>query len=177
MLPMHPVFHDTLILPVPPARWPPPAEPITVDGLELAPKPELHITLIGKALGRELRAALGHAADRVVADAFDACDWQFTRSGRHLLLRKPLDASNAPRLAHSLIELVDLPAMASFHAALGHHLGRQLPIPPAHVTLYTAGRDGGIGVASCRQLRTLTLRTVATGEVPDAPGPRHEGGR
>lgn len=169
---MHPVFLQTLILPIQPGRWPPPVAPITIDGIELAPKSELHITLIGKALGRELQTTLGESfAGAVVANAFDSCNWAFERGGRHLLLRKPLDAADAPRFAHSLIELVDLPAMAPFHEALARHLGRQLPIPPAHVTLYTAGRDSGIGVASDRQLRALTLRWLPEAEISAAQAP------
>ena len=60
-----------------------------------------------------------------------------------------------------LAELVDLPAMVPFHEALGRLLGRELPVPPAHVTLYVAGRDKGIGVATHAQLRQLCVRDVA----------------
>jgi hypothetical protein len=162
---MRPAFDQTLILPIPPERWPPPTAPVTVDGIALMPKPELHITLIGSALGAELQATFGQrvAAD-IVANAFDAGDWSFARSDQCLLLRKTDPAG----VAHSIIELIELPAMAPFHIALGRHLGRQLLIPPAHVTLYTAGRDNGIGVASPRRLRVLTLRPVSAAELKTA---------
>ena len=36
--------------------------------------------------------------------------------------------------------------MAAFHQALGQLLGRALPVPPPHVTLYVAGTARGIGL-------------------------------
>jgi hypothetical protein len=36
--------------------------------------------------------------------------------------------------------------MARFHGWLGQALGRALPVPPPHVTLYVRGDAEGIGV-------------------------------
>lgn len=157
-------FGRTLILPIPPDRWVPPCAPATVDGVQLAPKSELHITLIGRRLGDELHAQFDSTyLDSAIAAARDAHDWRFGRTGRHLLLRKPIAGD---RLAHSLIEMIDLPAMAPFHGALGRMLGRQLQVPPAHVTLYTAGDPRGIGVSSPGRLRALAVREVGIGQLP-----------
>src|SRR3546814_11617799 len=68
-------------------------------------------------------------------------------------------------IAHSLVELADLPAMAPFHRALGRLLDRQLPLPPPHVTLYTAGRAQGIGVSSPARLRAFVVRRIEAGEL------------
>lgn len=156
-------FDQSLILPIPRTRWAPPRAPVTVDGIELAPKPELHITLIGRRLGAELRATFDTAfLDVAIAAAFDIRDWRFRRTGRYLLLRKRLSGD---RVTHSIIERVDLPAMAPFHHSLGRLVGRQLPVPPAHVTLHTAGDSGGIGVASPRRLRALMVREVGVDEL------------
>jgi len=161
---MRPTFDQTLILPVSPERWPLPDAGVRIDGIDLEPKPELHITLIGGALARELRSDFGDARARtLVANAFDAQDWTFRRTGRYVLLRKQSGAAARP--AHSIIERVKLPAMAPFHRALGRHLGRQLPVPPPHVTLYVAGRSRGIGVASEPALRALRVRDVAGQEL------------
>src|SRR3546814_4335253 len=81
----------------------------------------------------------------LVAAARDAHDWDLERRDDWLLLRKPLSGNGRAAIAHALIELVELPAMAPFQRALGRLLGRQLPLPPPHVTLYTAGRPQGIG--------------------------------
>lgn len=166
-----PPFKNTLVLPIDPARWAPPRAPVTVDGIVLAPKPELHVTLIGSALGRELRAAFGAGwLDAAVGAAFQASDWRFTRTGRCWLLRRRYGAADMPRagggnsgsrVAHSIIERIDLPAMAPFHHALGRLLGRQLPVPPPHVTLYVADRPRGIGVASRAMLRAVEVGEVS----------------
>ncbi|MGY0799798.1 hypothetical protein ACW7G0_12190 [Lysobacter sp. A286] len=152
---------DTLVLPIAPARWAPPRADIAINGVALKPKSELHITLIGGALGRELRGVFAETCLTGALDhAFASRRWDFSRTGRYLLLRKPLGGEGHAVAAHSIIELVELPAMAPFHHALGRLLGRQLPVPPPHVTLYTAGRDSGIGVASPDRLRAFTLRPV-----------------
>src|SRR5690606_30255445 len=148
------------ILPIAPKHWAPPLQAIELDGLRLTPKPELHITLIGTALAAELHAAFGPSAGTLVGAAQDAQDWRFERSGRYLLLRKPFTGNGRTATAHALVERIDLPAMAPFHRALGRLLGRQLPVPPPHVTLYTAGRPQGIGLSSPSRLRAFTVRRV-----------------
>lgn len=137
----------TLLLPVPPADWPPPVEPVAIDGLVLLPKRELHITLVGTRLGKALRdAAQSGAIDRdAVRTAFEREDWRWSRCGGRTLLHAPPGRRGGPP-RHALIEHVDLPAMPRFHAALGMLLGRALPVPPPHVTLYVAGTDQGIGL-------------------------------
>ncbi len=160
---------NALVLPVAPAQWTPPRVDVVLDRLVFRPKAELHITVIGNALGRELREAVAEAflAGRL-GDAFASRHWDFRRTGLYLLLRKPFNDEGQAGIAHSIIERVDLPAMAPFHHALGRLLGRQLPVPPPHVTLYTAGRDRGIGVASGRRLRALTQRPVSAAELKAA---------
>ncbi|MGV8940806.1 MAG: hypothetical protein ACOH1P_04605 [Lysobacter sp.] len=160
---------NTLVLPIAPAQWRPPRVGVVLDGLALQPKAELHITVVGNALGCELREAMAEAflAGRL-GDAFACRHWDFRRTGLYLLLRKPFNDEGRDGIAHSIIELVELPAMAPFHHALGRLLGRQLPVPPPHVTLYTAGRDRGIGVASGRRLRALTQRPVPAAELDAA---------
>lgn len=156
----------SLVLPIPPGRWPPPRVAIELDGLRLAPKSELHVTLVGRALGTELRATFGDRVDALVEAARDARDWRFDRTGHLRLLRKPfLGDDGHTTLAHSLVELVHLPAMAPFQRALGRLLGRQLPVPPPHVTLYTAGLPQGIGVSSPARLRAFTVCPVAADEI------------
>jgi hypothetical protein len=152
---------DSLVLPIPPGEWAPPREGVEVDGIAFAPKPELHLTLVGGQLGRELRAAFAESwLAAAVTAALDAQEWRFTRTGRHWLLRKPFVAQGKRKTAHSIVEHVELPAMAPFHRELGRLLGRQLPVPPPHVTLYVAGRKQGIGVATIAQWRAYRMREL-----------------
>ena len=136
-----------LLLPMPPEAWPPPEAPVTIGGITLQPKRELHVTLVDGRLGRELRAAVdaGRIPPDAVRNAFEAHDWTWTATGERTRLRAPPEGRGGPD-RHALIEHLDLPAMAAFHADLGALLGRALPVPPPHVTLYVAGTRKGIGL-------------------------------
>lgn len=152
----------TLVLPIPVDAWAPPHAPIAIDGIEFEPKDELHLTLVGRALGRQIHATLGERFRTcTVRAAFEAQDWRFERTGELLRLRKTVRyTSGEERVAHALVERVRMPAMARFHHALGDLLGRRLPVPPPHVTLYTQGRMDGIGIPSPSKLRAWTVRPV-----------------
>ena len=159
-------FTPSLILPIARRDWPPPDAPITIDGVRLQPKSELHVTLVGTSLGEELlRSVARPLLHDTVARALATHDTHPLRTGVLHLLRKPFDEDGRRDVAHSVIEHVHLPAMATLHAALGRLLGRQLPVPPPHVTLYTAGDHRGIGVSSPRRLRALAIRRVDPAEL------------
>jgi hypothetical protein len=152
----------TLLLPIDPGCWPPPAHGLRLDGLDFAAKRELHVTLVGRALGEELQARMAGGPDlcAAITAAAHALDWRLARPGRYCLLRK--------QTAHSIIERVELPAMAVFRQRLGDLMARTLPVPPPHVTLYTCGDDDGIGVPSGEALCALAVREVERGELPAA---------
>lgn len=159
-------FTPSLILPIDRGDWPLPTVPVTLDGITLQPKPKLHVTPVGTALGEELLATLARPLlHDTVSRTLDAHGTAFNRTGVLHLLRKPFDEDEHRGVAHSVIEHVHLPAMAPLHAALGRLLGRQLPVPPPHVTLYTAGDDRGIGISSPRRLRALAVRRVDPDEL------------
>ena len=159
-------FTPSLILPIARGDWPPPDAPITIDGIRLQPKAELHVTLVGTALGEELlRSVARPRLHDTVARTLATHGTHPRRTGSLHLLRKPFAEDGRSGVAHSVIEHVRLPAMAPLHAALGRLLGRQLPVPPTHVTLYTAGDDRGIGVPSPTRLRALCVRRVDPSEL------------
>jgi hypothetical protein len=150
---------DTLILPLDDA---PPRAVIEIDGRCFEPKHELHVTLVGSALGRELRTVLGDRLDAATRPAFEALDWSPARTGRGALIEKPGRRDDGERgTVASIIELIDLPAMAHFHRWLGELLGRQLPVPPPHVTLYTHACAKGIGIATPAALRAWRRSALA----------------
>ena len=150
---------NTLVLPVDDA---PPTAPLTLDGRAFAPKDELHLTLVGRELGAELRAVLGDRLDVATRPAFEALDWSFERSGRRLLIEKRGRTDDGERgTVASVIELVELPALAFYYRWLGDLLGRELAVPPAHITLYTHRKAGGNGIPSLRRLRAWSQRAVA----------------
>ena len=165
----------TLLLPVARDAWPPPDAPVTLRGITLHPKRELHVTLVGRRLGRELQAAAasGRIDGEAVRHAFEPQDWHWTRTDRCTLLRAPPSRRGGPT-RYSLIEHIELPAMAAFHAALGVLLGRPLPVPPPHVTLHVAGTRRGIGLPDAATLARFTWAEPAF--TPDTRGNGDAGG-
>lgn len=153
----------TLLLRIDPAAWPPPRHGLRLDGVDFAPKPELHATIVGRALGARLQAAM--AADAALAARVEAlriaCEWSWTRCGEWWLLRKAEGATTKA----SIVERIVLPAMARFHARAGALLGQALPVPPPHVTLYTAGDAEGIGVPDAAAWERHAVREVAADEL------------
>lgn len=156
----------TLVLPVPASLWAPPEHGLALDGVAFEPKAELHVTLVAGGLGEALHAVFGEGylveASRA---AFDGLDWSFVRGERWLMLCKRAYVEGEWKVVRSVIERVEMPAMAQFHLALGLLLGRELAVPPPHVTLFTAGRAKGIGLENDRQRRAYGVREAAGGEL------------
>lgn len=164
----------TLVLPISPEQWPPPVETLSVDGLTFLPARALHVTVVGRWLGPALHSDTRRR--QAVREAFMRLDWGFTRSGELLRLEKhelPGGGGNG-RTIGSLIERIDMPAMATFYNELAVMLGRGLSIPPPHVTLYTTGRSQGIAVPDVATLQRLTVHEVHApgGPPPDRPALR-----
>ena len=154
----------TLLLAIAPAALPLPVAVLRLDGIEFRRKHELHATIVGNALGARVRRAMADRAVRhAIAEAIASLDWWWRRCREWTLIEKREGA----RCRHSLIERIELPAMAAFHVRLGERLGEALPVPPPHVTLYTAGGTRGIGIPDDATLARRRVRTVDAAELRD----------
>jgi hypothetical protein len=122
---------------------------LRVDALRLARKTEFHVTL----LDRDLVARAQMAS---LPAAFEALDWSWRATGQRWLRRE----AKADGPAHSVVELIDMPAFARFRALVGAGLGETLPEAPAHVTLYVAGDPIGIGLRSQQEFARLRVRRL-----------------
>ena len=153
----------TLLLAIAPDAWRPPSRGVRVDEIDFAPKTELHATIVGRGLGAEVRAAM--AGDDALESAIDAAmaslDWSWIRRRAWWLLCK----RDGRAAKASIVETIELPAMHGFHARLGTLLGRALPVPPPHVTLYVAGDPEGIGVPDGEAWRRYVVRTISADEL------------
>ncbi|TZF89520.1 hypothetical protein [Cognatilysobacter lacus] len=150
---------DTLVLPLDDS---PPTAPLEIDGRVFAPKQELHVTVVAHALGRELRDVLGDRLEAGTRPAFEALDWSYRRTEQRRVIRRPgVGDDGKPGTLASVIELVEMPALGFYHRWLGELLGRQLTMPPAHITLYTHGKASGIGIPTERCLRAWSRREAA----------------
>lgn len=149
---------NTLLLPLDDA---PPPRTLDLGARRFDPKPELHVTLVGPRLGAELRALLGDALEAATRPAFEALDWSIARSGRAERVEHHGRRDDGRRgTIASIIEHVELPALAHYYRWLETLLGRQLPVPPPHVTLYTHGKARGIGIPTTRALRAWSKGPV-----------------
>ena len=130
---------------------------LLLDALVLERKPEFHVTVLNREVAARLRA---QEANGVVGPAlpelFAMQDWRWSLTGERWLLRKDKPEGTA----HSVIELLDMPALNRFR----HHAGRahaeKLPPTPAHVTLYVAGDPIGIGLADQEEFERLRVRRL-----------------
>lgn len=149
---------NTLVLPLDDA---PPGDRLSLDGRAFAPKCELHVTLVGRELGDELRRVLGDRLDAATQPAFEALDWSYARTGeRRLIEKRETTDDGEPGTVASVIEFVEMPALGFFYRWLGELLGRQVAVPPAHVTLYTHRKAKGIGIPTRARLRAWSRGAV-----------------
>jgi hypothetical protein len=147
----------SLLLPLPAAAELAKAPLLELGELSLARKSEFHVTLLDRALGARVHAPKpGGAPAQNLAALFAGLDWGWRLgSGRWLLLEARPGGIN-----HSVVQLLEMPALAAFRAGVGELLGERLPEAPAHVTLYVAGDPIGIGIASTADFERLRLRRL-----------------
>lgn len=147
----------SLLLPLPAADFRGLEPRLRVDALELRRKTEFHVTLLGRALAARLHepAAGGTMAARLPA-LFAARDWRWRRTGTRWLLMESRPEADA----HSVIELLDMPALNAFRREVGTLLREPVPPTPAHVTLYLQGTTDGIGLHSQADFERLRLHAL-----------------
>ena len=147
----------SLVLPLPSQAFAGLPAQFEAEGLRLERKREFHVTLLDRAAGARVHAPRpGGIVAQGLPDFFARLDWRWRASGERWLLLESKPGSTS----HSLVELLDMPAYASFRAEVGARLGEALPEAPAHVTLYVAGDPVGIGVPSQAAFERLRLRRV-----------------
>jgi len=148
-----------LLLAVPsPNGWKTGPDVLKSEEMPLARKAELHVTLLNRAMGWQLRSILG---DVTIARLFEDEDWTIRRTGEGHLLRKIKVDGTRATVCGSLIERLDLPSLARFRQALGRAAGIGIPEVFPHATLYVAGDAAGIGLpdhASFEVARIADLR-------------------
>ena len=147
----------SVLLPLPGEYFARLAPAIPLDGIELARKREFHVTLLDRALGARLQSARPRAAEEL-APLFTALDWALQCSGERWLLRETKVGASA----QAIVELLEMPALARFRHGAGVLLGEPLPPVPAHVTLYVAGSESGIGLRSLAEFERLRVRKMGS---------------
>jgi hypothetical protein len=147
----------SLVLPLPDARFLQMPEALSLQGIEFQRKREFHVTLLDRETGARIRAQeLAGGVRPSVRELFEGEDWQCQRSDTRWLLREEKPEGTV----HSIIELLDMPALVRFRHNVGRAHGQPLPPTPAHVTLYVSGSETGIGLASKDEFQRLRLRRL-----------------
>lgn len=147
----------SLLLPLAAADFPGLERRLCVDGIDLLRKSEFHVTVLDRELGAHAHepAPGGAPAARLPA-LFASLDWRWRRTGARWLLQE----TQAEALAHSVIELIEMPALNAFRRELAALLGEPVAPTPAHVSLYLAGTSEGIGLRSQAEFERLRLRAL-----------------
>ena len=139
------------------------------------PKKEVHITVVSRKLGQELGEAievnprLNIPLMQAVKEArWHKQDWSYRKKDEMYHLSRDSAQVN-PRgeieviHAESIILMVEAPGVDKFYEELSGLLGKDIEVPPVHVTLYTHGDTVGIGL-----LTQAAFEAFATGRVfPD----------
>ena len=139
----------------------------TIDcyGDTFIPKDELHVTLIGTRSGSIILDEIkqNKTIDQLLEKAFEEIDWTFSQTGPvHILSRKKDNI-----VQKSIIMLIQMDGVTKFYNRL-IELGLvkdDIPVPPAHITMYTHNCPLGIGVPDKKTLNTLSTIALSVNDL------------
>jgi hypothetical protein len=147
----------TLVLPLPAVHFELLEPTLEFDDLRFERKREFHATLLDREAARRLRSQEQRNEVRPsMRELFEGEDWQWRPANKRWLLREEKESGPV----HSIIELIDMPGLTRFRHNVGRAHAERLPPVPAHVTLYVAGDDIGIGLASIAEFQKLRVRQL-----------------
>jgi hypothetical protein len=147
----------SLLLPLPEEHFELLAPTLEFEDLVFSRKREFHVTLLDRETGRHLRSLEARNEVRpTMRELFEGEDWAWRPADKRWLLHEHKDGVDV----HSIIELVDMAGLTRFRHNVGRVHAERLPPVPAHVTLYVAGDDVGIGLASEAEFRRLRVRQL-----------------
>ncbi|MGD8934149.1 MAG: hypothetical protein PVF35_05175 [Gammaproteobacteria bacterium] len=135
------------------------------DARIFVPKQETHITVWGSELGTKLlQQLIQHPElEQDIHNAFESTDWSYQKTSdlRHLARKKAIPGKN-DITEETIVMLIKMEGMAVFYSKLKDLglIGKDHPVPPPHVTLYTRNIDRGIGVDSESELAELSQGRV-----------------
>ncbi|MGD8581453.1 MAG: hypothetical protein PVF06_02360 [Gammaproteobacteria bacterium] len=131
------------------------------NGRIFVPKQEAHVTVWGSELGTKLlQQFIQHPElEQKIRMAFENTDWSYQKTSdlRHLARKKAIPGKD-DITEETIIMLIKMEGMAVFYSKLKDLglIGKDHPVPPPHVTLYTRNVDLGIGVDSESELAELS---------------------
>jgi hypothetical protein len=147
-------------------------ERIKFHGKIFEPKEELHITVIGKDLGRRLKEAVEEdpLIENQIRQAIAETEWSYEVTDKMYHVSKDKKKRGLQgdfRIVHaeSIVLMVEIAGIQHFYEKLGEIIQMELEAPPTHITLYTYGDPFGIGLASQADLREFVTREISPDEL------------
>lgn len=135
-------------------------EHVTVQGFELSQKSEFHISLVcAYILARLIDPEHKARVEGEIVEEFKKFVARQPLSGYKLLPQFRFVQRGQKK---TLIVMAEVPGLPDFFATLSHKFQVDLPLQPAHITLYTLQPNAGIGILSDEELQ----RDSAPVEVP-----------
>lgn len=126
-------------------------EAVTYQGKTFQPKEEVHITIFGSRLSKELAEAMADdpALGRRLQAAVRETDWSYQL---HDEWYHVVDGEE-----ETIIRMAGVPPLADFYRRVQRMSGVEISARPTHVTLYTYNSPKGIGIATEEEFRQLVV--------------------
>jgi hypothetical protein len=147
-------------------------ESVEFRGRQFEPKEEVHITIIGRALGQQVKKAIEENAsvESQAKQAIAETDWTYEIKDRmyHVSKDKRIenpDGGSKVIHAESIIVIAEVAGIRDFYEKLSRIIQTNLEVPPTHVTLYTYGDPDGIGLDNHADFERFVTRKVLPGEL------------
>ncbi|MDB5181056.1 MAG: hypothetical protein JWO54_819 [Candidatus Saccharibacteria bacterium] len=120
---------------------------------EFTQKEEFHVTAIGKRWTPLIPENLQKSVDMLV----ESVDWKIDLNDRYFVLSKHGD-NNEEKL--SIVQLVEVPALNQFIFNLSKLIQQDLGKPYPHITIFTKGSNGGIGIYSEDEFKNHFVKEI-----------------
>ena len=131
------------------------SEGVWYESRHFKPKDEVHITILSREAAETVRQHLEHHPEqedrlrRLINDT----SWKFRK------LDSFYHAQEGPG-SETIIQMVEVPELAAFFKQLEELVGKELELPPTHVTLYMRGTEKGIGLPTPDEFERLVQKQV-----------------
>lgn len=128
---------------------------VYLEGIPLEPKDELHITILSRDAADTLSQHLEknpEDEDRV-RRLIDETRWEYRKLDRFYHVREEPGVE-------TIIQMVEIPGLASFFNQLSQIVKVELGRPPTHVTLYMRGTQKGIGLPTQAEFERLAQKQI-----------------
>ena len=126
------------------------AEAVDVLDAQWQVKDEFHVTLVDS----------DWVAERLGLDPDATWEVVTAVAGRHAMRAVDLDPDDLRLLRkgeeRTIVAMAVAHELPDFIAALGAELGTEVPLPPAHVTLYVRPGGKGVGIHDAAELEAIT---------------------